>query len=77
MPSATSSGTTNCPSAAPSGFAKLVTAVAATRPLVVNHISEYLVGAASANGCATPVRICPNMTTPKMPPSGSALWEPA
>lgn len=54
--------------APPNGFAKLATAVALTRPLSVNQTSLYLVGAASTNGCASPVRIWPNMTTPKIPP---------
>jgi hypothetical protein len=54
--------------APPNGFAKLANAVAPTRPPSVNHISLYRVGAASTNGCAKPVNICPNMTTPKCPP---------
>ena len=54
--------------APPNGFAKLANAVAPTRPRSVNHISEYLVGAASTKGCASPVKIWPNMTTPKVPP---------
>jgi hypothetical protein len=54
--------------APPNGFAKLAKAVAPTRPRSVNHISEYLVGAASTKGCASPVKIWPNMTTPNMPP---------
>lgn len=40
-------------------------------------MSEYRVGAARANGCASPVRIWPNITTPKLPPSGSTLCDPA
>jgi hypothetical protein len=56
------------PTAPPNGFAKLANAVAPTLPPSVNHISLYRVGAASTNGCAKPVRICPNMTSPKMPP---------
>jgi N-acetylglutamate synthase/N-acetylornithine aminotransferase len=54
--------------APPNGFARLARAVAATRPRSVNHISEYRVGAARTKGCARPVMICPNMTTPKVPP---------
>jgi hypothetical protein len=38
-------------------LAKLITAVAATLPLFVNHKSEYLVGAARTNGWAKPVKI--------------------
>ena len=45
-----SSGPTNCATAPPKGFARLITAVAATRPLFENHRSEYLVGAARTNG---------------------------
>lgn len=41
-------------------------AVAATRPRLVNHRSEYLVGAASTKGWEKPMRIWPNMTTPKL-----------
>ena len=33
-----------------------------------NHRLLYLVGAARTKGCAMPIRICPNMTTPKWPP---------
>lgn len=54
--------------AAPNGFAKLATAVAPIRPCSVNHISLYRVGAASTNGCASPVTICPTITTAKLPP---------
>lgn len=56
----------NCPMAAPKGLAKLIRAVAATRPRLVNHRSEYLVGAASTKGWEKPMRIWPNMTTPKL-----------
>src|SRR6266487_95310 len=55
-------GSINCAKAPPKGFARLITAVAATLPRFVNHKSEYLVGAASTNGCASPVKICPNIT---------------
>ena len=41
-------------------------AVAATRPRLVNHMSEYLVGAARTKGWAKPMRIWPNMTAPKL-----------
>lgn len=60
--------------AAPKGLARLIRAVAATRPRFVNHRSEYLVGAASTNGWEKPIRICPNMTTPKL--GGEALLPP-
>jgi hypothetical protein len=54
--------------APPNGFANEASAVAPTRPRSVNHMSEYRVGAARTKGCARPVRIWPNITTPKMPP---------
>ena len=60
-------GSINCAKAPPNGFARLITAVAATLPRFVNQRSEYLVGAARTNGCARPVRICPNITPPKLP----------
>jgi hypothetical protein len=50
-------GSMSCARAPPNGFAKLITAVAATLPLFVNHRSEYLVGAARTNGWAKPVKI--------------------
>lgn len=62
----TQKGMINCPSAAPKGLARLGRAVAATRPRLVNHKSEYLVGAANTKGCEKAMRICPNMTTPKL-----------
>ena len=37
------------------------------RPLSVNQRSLYRVGAARTKGCANPVRIWPNITTPKVP----------
>jgi hypothetical protein len=43
-------GSISCAKAPPNGLAKLMTAVAATLPLLVNHRSEYLVGAARTNG---------------------------
>lgn len=46
----------------------LANAVAPMRPLSVNHMSLYLVGAASTKGCASPVRIWPTMTTSIIPP---------
>lgn len=58
----------NCPSAAPKGFARLASAVALVRPRSENHRSLYRVGAQRQNGCARPMRICPNMARPKMPP---------
>ncbi len=54
--------------APPNGFAKLATAVALILPFSVNHKSLYLVGAESTNGCASPMSICPNITTPYIPP---------
>lgn len=63
-----SNGPINCPSAPPSGFARLATAVALVRPRSENQISLYLVGAVKTNGCANPIKICPNIATPKMPP---------
>lgn len=54
--------------APPNGLASDASAVADTLPRGVNHISLYLVGAVSTNGCASPVKICPRMTRPKMPP---------
>lgn len=62
------SASTNCPSAAPSGLAKLATAVALVRPRSENHRSLYRVGAHKQKGCARPIRIWPNMTSPKIPP---------
>jgi hypothetical protein len=50
-------GSINCARAPPNGLAKLITAVAATLPVFVNHRSEYLVGAARTNGWANPVKI--------------------
>lgn len=60
---------TNCPIAAPSGLAKLASAVALVRPLSENQRSLYRVGAHRQKGCASPIRNCPNMASPKMPPS--------
>lgn len=62
----TQNGIINWPIAAPKGLARLIRAVAATRPRLVNHKSEYLVGAASTKGCEKPMRIWPNITTPKL-----------
>lgn len=45
------------PSAAPSGFARLATAVALVRPRSENQSSLYLVGAQRQKGCANPIRI--------------------
>lgn len=59
---------TNWPIAAPSGLAKLASAVALVRPLSENQRSLYRVGAQRQKGCASPMRICPNMARPKMPP---------
>ena len=56
------------PSAAPRGLARVATAVALVRPLSENQRSLYRVGALRQNGCASPMRICPNMATPKLPP---------
>lgn len=42
--------------AAPVGFARLITAVAVTRPLLVNHVSEKRVGALSTRDCDMPKR---------------------
>ena len=58
-------GSMSWPNAPPNGFAKLITAVAETRPRGLNHKSEYLVGAESTNGCAKPMIICPNMVSGK------------
>ncbi len=63
----TQNGSINWAKAPPNGFAKLITAVAATLPVFVNHRSEYLVGADKTKGCASPVKICPNMSPPKFP----------
>jgi hypothetical protein len=60
-------GSINCARAPPKGFAKLMTAVAATLPVLVNHKSEYLVGAERTNGCANPVNSWPTITPPKLP----------
>lgn len=62
----TQNGTISWPSAAPKGLARLMRAVAATRPLLVNHMSEYLVGAARTKGWPKPMRIWPNRTRPKL-----------
>lgn len=70
----TQNGMISCPRAAPKGFARLASAVAATRPRSVNHRSEYLVGAARTKGWAKPMRSWPNMTTPKL--GGSARTPP-
>lgn len=59
---------TNCPMAAPSGLARLATAVALVRPSSENHRSLYRVGAHKQKGCAKPMRIWPNIVRPKMPP---------
>lgn len=56
------------PNAAPNGLARVATAVALVRPWSENQRSLYRVGALKQNGCASPMRICPNMATPKMPP---------
>src|SRR5689334_20033798 len=64
----TQKGTISWPRAAPKGLARLARAVAATRPRVVNHISEYRDGAQRTKAWANPVRIWPNMTTPRIPP---------
>lgn len=56
------------PRAAPSGFARLATAVALVRPLSENQSSLYRVGAQRQKGCANPMRIWPNIASPKMPP---------
>lgn len=50
--------------APPRGLANVATAVAEMRPRDVNHRSLYRVGAARTNGCASPPRIWPNITTP-------------
>lgn len=57
-------GLMSCPNAPPNGFAKEAIAVADTRPAGVNQRSEYRVGADRTNGCARPVRICPNIVSP-------------
>lgn len=62
----------NWPRAAPSGFAKVATAVALVLPRSENQRSLYLVGALRQNGCARPIRIWPNMETPKIPPCALA-----
>lgn len=62
------SGLISWPSAAPSGFARLATAVALVRPLSENQSSLYRVGAQRQKGCANPIRIWPNIASPKMPP---------
>lgn len=58
------SGSTNWARAAPNGLARVATAVALVRPRSENQRSLYLVGALRQNGCAKPVRICPNMERP-------------
>lgn len=58
----------NWPRAAPSGFARLATAVALVRPLSENQSSLYRVGAQRQKGCANPIRIWPNIASPNMPP---------
>lgn len=59
---------TSWPSAAPNGLASVARAVALVRPRSENHRSLYRVGALRQNGCAKPMRIWPNMATPKTPP---------
>lgn len=58
----------NSPNAPPRGFARVANAVALMRPRSENHRSLYLVGALRQNGCASPMRIWPNMARPNMPP---------
>ena len=58
----------NWPRAAPSGFARLATAVALVRPLSENQSSLYRVGAQRQKGCANPMMIWPSIASPKMPP---------
>lgn len=52
-------GLISCPRAPPNGLARDIAAVAATLPLSVNQRSLYLVGAASTNGCASPISTWP------------------
>lgn len=59
---------TSCPIAAPRGFARLATAVALVRPRSENQSSLYRVGAQRQKGCAKPMRIWPNIASPKIPP---------
>lgn len=63
----TQAGPISWANAPPKGFAKLMTAVAATLPRFVNHKSEYRDGAESTKGCANPIKICPNIRPPKFP----------
>ena len=63
---------TSCPKAAPNGLASVATAVTLMRPRSENHRSLYLVGALRQKGWAKPVRICPNMVSPKIPPCAFA-----
>jgi hypothetical protein len=58
------SESTSWPRAAPSGFARLATAVALVRPLSENQSSLYRVGAQRQKGCANPIRIWPNIASP-------------
>lgn len=57
------SESTSWPRAAPSGFARLATAVALVRPLSENQSSLYRVGAQRQKGCANPIRIWPNIAS--------------
>ena len=57
-------GPISSPSAPPKGFASDASAVADTRPLSENQRLEKRVGAARTKGCAKPMRIWPNITTP-------------
>ena len=67
-------GLINWPRAPPNGFARLASAVADTRPRVVNQRSEYAVGEARTKGCAKPIRICPTITPAYE--GGEALVDP-
>lgn len=49
------SGPISCPRAPPSGFARLASAVAETRPWSLNHKLLYLVGADRTKGWAKPL----------------------
>lgn len=59
----TQKGLTTWPTAAPIGLAKLIIAVAVTRPELVNHVSENRVGALRTSDCAMPSRAWPTATT--------------
>ena len=66
-------GLTNWANAPPKGFASEAIAVAVMRPWGLYHSSEKRVGAARTNGWASPTRICPNITIPRLPPCPACI----